>query len=203
MSARISILSAGLRWLYTTEQPEGALVSHRGETLIGDDRTYRFVPQGAAQLPVVVASVRCPQHRRDAIGDLVPANPLDVNEVYAVLTDLAMLGTTVAATWNGYPSHSVSLGLVAPAHPSLLAALERDRAGCPDHAGQLLCNWDGCPWYGAGHALLVRPAVLEKDTRGSVPHQGGSTPVRRSRVSAVAAFLAGARNGRSMAGDLR
>lgn len=39
-------------------------------------------------------------------------------------------------------------------------------------------------------------AEPEKDTRGSVPRRGESTPA--GRPSKVAAFLAGARNGRAM-----
>lgn len=45
-----------------------------------------------------------------------------------------------------------------------------------------------------GHAYTA--AESEKDTRGSVPRTGESTPA--GRPSKVAAFLAGARNGRAM-----
>ncbi|RPK74499.1 hypothetical protein EES42_08515 [Streptomyces sp. ADI95-17] len=46
------------------------------------------------------------------------------------------------------------------------------------------------------------PDPAEKDTRGSAPHQGESTRAGRP-ASKVAAFLAGARNGRAMTGGAR
>lgn len=46
------------------------------------------------------------------------------------------------------------------------------------------------------------PDPVEKDTRGSAPHQGESTRAGRP-ASAVAAFLAGARNGRATTGGAR
>ncbi|MFB7212745.1 hypothetical protein [Streptomyces sp. NPDC056255] len=46
------------------------------------------------------------------------------------------------------------------------------------------------------------PDLAEKDTRGSVPHQGESTRAGYP-ASKVAAFLAGARNGRAMTGGAR
>ncbi|MFJ8855281.1 hypothetical protein [Streptomyces sp. NPDC102437] len=192
MTGRVHILSAGLRWLYNIEQPADALLSHHGEMLVDADRTYRFVPCGADQRPVVVVDVRRPKWMSDAVGDMIPSNPIGAHELYEVQADLAVLGVTVARTWNGHPAHTGSLGLVDMAHPSLLAAVNGVRTGCPDHPGKLLCSWDGCPWYGTGYAQIVKPTVLGKDTRGRAPHMGESTPAMRA-----AAFLAGARAGRS------
>ncbi|MFF9568455.1 hypothetical protein [Streptomyces sp. NPDC014685] len=202
MTDRMSILSAGLRWLYGTEQPAESLLSHHGETLADTDRTYRFVPRGADQRPVVVVDVRRPTWTVDAVGDMVPANPIGHRELVEMQADLAVLGVTVAHTWNGYPAHTGSLGLVDTAHPSLLAAVDRVRAGCPDHPGKLLCDWIGCPWYGTGHARIVRPTVLGKDTCGRAPRMGESTPAPRPTLRA-AGFLTGARNGRALAGGQR
>lgn len=163
MSNRTSILAAGLRWLYGTEQPADAVLSHHGISVsdpdAGANRWYSFVPSGALQRPVVVVHVSRPEWAGTGTG-MYPANPLDVDELVAVQLDLATLDVVVHGTWNGFPGHSGSVGLTRPARPSLLAAVDRYRAGCADHLGQILCSWDGCPWYAAGEARIVRPQLI-------------------------------------------
>lgn len=162
MSARTSILAAGLRWLYETEQPDGAMVFHLG-TVLGDSdgsRTYGFVPDGIGRPVVVVKVAR--QEWKDEGSDRVLANPIGVDELIEVAAELSKLGAKVVHTWNGHPSPTGSLALDQLAHPSLLAAVEKYSAGCPVHPQRsVFCD---CGWKQA-YDLAVMPAREGGDAR--------------------------------------
>jgi hypothetical protein len=153
---RINILAAGIRWLYGTEQPDGAIQQHHGISLpdVPANRLYAFAPSGADALPVVVTQVARPVY---AHGEIV--NGIGLHELNDIRAELAVLDVEVSTTWNGHPGINGSLGLTVKAHPSLLAAVARYRAGCPKHTGPL-CSWDGCDWFGKGDALIVRPTLV-------------------------------------------
>lgn len=154
------VLAAGLAWLYDTPQPDGAILQHHGASLppVGN-RWFRFIPSGWGGRVVVVVDVAKVEWIDNGPNDLAtPANPLEPDELDWLTCELAVLGVEVVHTWNGHPAITGSLALARPAHPSLLAAVERYRAGCPEHSGPL-CSWGGCPWYGDGNALVVMPAL--------------------------------------------
>lgn len=154
---RMNILAAGIRWLYGTEQPDGSIQQHLGISIpdVPANRLYAFCPSGAYARPVVVTQVARPVY---AHGEIV--NGIELHELDEIRADLAVLDVEVSHTWNGHPGISGSLGLTVSAHPSLLAAVARYRAGCPNHPGKILCSWDGCPWFGTGDALIVRPTLI-------------------------------------------
>ncbi|MBJ6623518.1 hypothetical protein [Streptomyces sp. DHE17-7] len=125
------ILDAGLEWLYETVQPDNAHQQHHGITIGHPEanRLYGFCPTGADNLPVVVVNVAKPElHPYD-----LPANPLRPDELFDLATALEAHGLTVRTTWNGHPAITGSVGLVQPAHPTLIAAVDRYHRGCTVH----------------------------------------------------------------------
>lgn len=153
------LIAGGLAWLYDTVQPEGAILQHHGAIMADNDRrrTYRFIPQGWNNLPVVVADAH---HRRDEHGRVrFPGGPLTRQDRADLIQLVESLGAQVAHTWNNDAYATTSLGLLRPAHPTLLAAVARYRAGCPDHrhkdgSGDVFCR---CGWYRRGLDLVVFP----------------------------------------------
>jgi hypothetical protein len=149
------VLTTGLRWLYDTGQPDGAILQHHGSTLpFGEaNRWFGFVPAGAANLPVVHINVG-----KVEWTDEGPINPLEPGELEALADEITALGFEVSHTWNGHPAVTGSVGLKRAAHPTLLAAVNQYLAGCLEHPkygrGDVFCD---CGWYGRGNALVVQP----------------------------------------------
>jgi hypothetical protein len=154
-------LTAGLRWLFDTEQPEGAVLQHHGVVLPGGDtRRFGFCPAGWAGRAIVTVDVVDVQWKFQR-GHKVPANPLRPDELDDLTAQLAALGADVVNTWNGHPGITGSLALARPAHPSLLAAVNRYRAGCLTRPGPgsdtgVFCK---CGWYAKGYALVIQPGL--------------------------------------------
>ncbi|MFE3657237.1 hypothetical protein [Streptomyces sp. NPDC059165] len=145
-----AVLTAGLCWLYETEQPADAHAQHHGEMLAADgNRTYSFVPVGARKLPVVVVDVARVEWIDNGPNELkTPANPLEPGELEALAAELERRGFPVDGTWNGHPGITGSVGLRRPAHPSQVAAVERYHRGCQDHpARSVFCD---CEVWRAG-----------------------------------------------------
>ena len=183
-----TVLAAAMAWLYDTDQPGGAIMQHHGPGgfRLGD-RYYDLTPTGAENLPVISVTVAGAEFKpgcwRGFGGEysdsfhaksvLVPRGPCE--EFLGVVSLAAELGAEVRETWNGAISHtSGSIGLAAPARPSLVAAMSRYQAGCPVH-GTVFCGWQGstdeeraCTWYADGRRLVVPPAwpVAEEAARG-------------------------------------
>lgn len=153
------VLAAALRWLYETEQPDSAILQHHGLHIgVADNRKISAAPSAWDGRAVIVVDVANVQYIPGPDGYDIPANPLEPGELEELSATLANLGAPVIHTWNGHPSITGSLALEPPAHSSLVAAVDRYRAGCPDHTGPL-CSWDGCEWYPRGNALIVSPAA--------------------------------------------
>jgi hypothetical protein len=148
------ILTTGLRWLYETVQPDNAHQQHHG-IVIGHpaaNRYYGFCPAGARNLPVVSVNVAKAEYRQYG----PPANPLDPDELDALAEELRRRGFHVDDTWNGHPGVTGSVGLARRAHPSLVAAVERYRRGCPVHPQRgVFCD---CETWRAQSRRAVRPA---------------------------------------------
>jgi hypothetical protein len=161
------VLAAGLRWLFDTEQPEGSVLEHHGVVLrAAGNRQFGFVPAGWAGHAIVTVDVA---EVRWAYGaNQLPANPLRPGELEDRAALLAALGAEVVRTWNGHPSITGSLALARPAHPSLLAAVDRYRAGCLTHPGTL-CK---CGWYAAGFELVIQPDVSDDRARPATEDAG-------------------------------
>lgn len=108
-------LTEGLKWLYRTEQPEGAEVPTSGTEIkiLGTRRMVQFVPRGSNGLPLVLL------YATD--GELKPG------ELDAVASTLAILSRhegTRLKRWGGeYTSGCVELP--DRAHRSLLQAVDR------------------------------------------------------------------------------
>ncbi|MFC8862686.1 hypothetical protein [[Kitasatospora] papulosa] len=156
-----TVLTAGLRWLYETEQPADAWDQHHGVSLPlpADNRTYSFCPAGYRSLTVVVVNVAKVDWIDNGPNDLkTPANPLKVDELDSLADDLRAHGFEVNDMWNGHPGITGSVGLARPAHPSLLAAVDRYRAGCLAHPQRsVFCD---CDAWRAGFNRIVRPELL-------------------------------------------
>lgn len=153
----LDVLRAGLDWLYRTEQTDGqSVVSHHGiNAPVIEGRRYRFVPSGFQAAPVIVLGVAEPRYTGPPHNRQL-ANPLEPGELAGLQAQIEQWGHEVHSTWNG-EGETGSVGLATPAHPSLLAALDRERKGCPSHPRQILCGWDGCPWYSTNIAKLQIP----------------------------------------------
>ncbi|WP_435111613.1 hypothetical protein [Nocardiopsis synnemataformans] len=157
-------LAAGLRWLYDTPQPDGAILQHHGEGLYLPDanRSLAFIPAGWDGKVVIVVNVARAGWKPER-NELTPAHmigPTEIDEVTAMLADL---GARVVHTWNGHPSDTGSLALERPAHPTLLAAVNRYRKGCPDHPEKsVFCK---CGWYERGNKKVAVP-VLTREVTG-------------------------------------
>jgi hypothetical protein len=96
------------------------------------------------------------------VGDGTVDNPLTDTEMERVVEALAGAGVTIADSWNGPPAITGSFALGEVASLSLLAAVSRYRAGCPDHGGSVFCSRPSreqkpCDWYSRGHAKMVLP----------------------------------------------
>lgn len=158
--ANLAILTAGLAWLYDTEQPDGANLQHHGVRLAGEDnRSFSFVPMGTGyRAPVVVVDVIKVEWIDNGPNQhKTPANPLLPDELAELSATLTALGADVDHTWNGHPQITGSVGLKGPAHPSLLAAVANYRAGCQEHPVEsVFCD---CGWARVGRALVVPPAI--------------------------------------------
>jgi hypothetical protein len=153
-----AVLTAGLTWLYDTEQPDGAILHHSGESLPAEgNRRFSFIPAGGSREAIVVVDVAHVGWVDVDPWTKAPANPLGPGELERITDALAELGARVARTWNGYPATTGSLALVRPAHPTLLAAVDRYHAGCLEHPGygrgDVFCD---CDWYGHGNARVIR-----------------------------------------------
>ncbi|NML55314.1 hypothetical protein HHL19_16195 [Streptomyces sp. R302] len=159
-------LAAGLRWLFDTEQPDTAIVTHLGMSIPGaGNRWYGLCPSGADGQVVISTNVaRVTWARAD--GDTYAANPIAYGEVAWLKGFLGHLGHTVTATWNGYPGTSGSLALAEAPHPSLTAAVDRYRAGCPAHpTAGVFCD---CEAWKQGIAAAVRPSYTATKPRTGV-----------------------------------
>jgi hypothetical protein len=153
----LDVLRTGLDWLYSTEQPDDeSIVSHHGiNAPVVEGRRYRFVPSGFQAAPVIVVNVVKPRYTGPLDNQRL-VNPLEPGELAALQAQIEQWGHEVGSSWNG-EGETGSVGLATRAHPSLLAALDRERKGCPDHPRQILCSWDGCPWHGIHIAKLQVP----------------------------------------------
>jgi hypothetical protein len=157
-------LAAGIEWLYRTAQPEGAILTHHGSgcPTVHEARSYGFCPRGGADLPAITLNAKGWSYAPD--GDLIDG--VMPGEMAATAEALAELGVQVRKQWNGEGCPSGGFGLTEPAHPSLIAAVNRYRAGCPVH-GTVFCGWQGsteaernCTWYADGNHLVVQPKRL-------------------------------------------
>lgn len=155
----VPLVRAALRWVYDTEQPETAIIHHEGARLpLLPTRWLTVTPQGVGGYPVLGINVRKPVKG----WDTVPLNPLAPEELAELAHIVRALGHDVRGLWNGYPQASGSVQLARPPHPSLIAAGERYRAGCPEHQ-TVFCHHDGCPWWRDHSSQIVPATVLPAD----------------------------------------
>lgn len=148
-----TVLDAGLGWLYDTVQPDDAHQQHTGRSLGLPDynRLYSFCPDGAEHLPVVIVSVAKPRQ----LPGRLQQHPLTPYELGALAAELERRGLQVRTTWNGFPAPTGSVGLARPAHPTLVAAVERYHRGCTVHPEKrVFCD---CEHWRAEGARIIRP----------------------------------------------
>lgn len=149
------ILADGLHWLFETVQSEGAILQHHSIPLAGvANRNLGFCPSGWSNRAVVILNVAEVEWRKEGT-EWTMLNPLEPDELADLTNALARLGEEVVHSWNGHPADSGSVALKRPAHPSLTAAVDLYRAGCPTHPREsVFCK---CGWYGRGNALVTYP----------------------------------------------
>ncbi|MBO0885210.1 MAG: hypothetical protein J2P17_33755 [Mycobacterium sp.] len=155
--AVVPTLVAGLRWLFDTEQPAGAVLQHHGLSLPGvANRRFNFCPAGWEGHAIVTVDVVDAEWKFTSRHE-IPTNSLRPGELDDLTVLLNELGVDVLHTWNGHPGITGSLALGRPAHPSLLAAVNRYLAGCLTHPDQgVFCK---CGWYAKGYNLAVLPEL--------------------------------------------
>lgn len=139
-------LDRGLDWLLRTEQPEGAVLSHHGDSLkCHDNRRLSFVPAGSrdGNCPVIVLEVRAPRRRETTHDRPLASWGLAPHEIYDLVKRLNERGHDVTSTWNGFPASTGSVALGNDRlHPTMAAALANYRKGCAAHGGSVFCNCD-------------------------------------------------------------
>jgi hypothetical protein len=156
-------LAVGLHWLHEVEQPDDAVLQHHGAFMLaGRSRTFpaiarprllRFVPLARDGRAVVVVTIA--KNEYDGEGNVL--HRLLPEELAVVTGMIESLGGAVEFSWNGHPAETGSLALKRPAHPTLVAAVERYHKGCPEHPKEgVFC---GCSWYQRGHSKLIPPTV--------------------------------------------
>ncbi len=119
VTAHLPVLLVGLRWLFDTEQPAGAVQCPAGDSLpsVGG-RAFRFIPadrDGRAALGIAVTTGIA----GDAIGGHEAADFIDL---------LEGMGEEVLAINSVAAGSFYVLTLARPAHPTLRSAVVRHRA---------------------------------------------------------------------------
>lgn len=118
-------LLVGLRWMYDTAQPDGAVVSAGGQIVRSGRRTLRFRPQDWQGHAVI-----------EIVGPAAAGDPSPRAELEAYVQALDDMGEEVVASWIGRRGQVRSIALARPVHPTLRAAVDRYVAGCSEHPGQ-------------------------------------------------------------------
>ncbi len=160
----VQALTAGLRWLYLTEQSDDALVEHRGARIAAVGRHLRFLPTAADGNPLIVVEADGP--RWEPATHAITSNHLTSAELSTIADELLTAGAH-PGTWR---CHTITSTIVlgTPAHPTLRAAVARYAAGCPYHH-DLVCDApikDGgqaCPWHTRGHQAAIWPRLADAD----------------------------------------
>lgn len=159
-----AVLGRGLHWLYETEQPDNAWQYHGLLLPVpAINRLYSFIPANDWKSPVVAVDVAKIEWIDNGPNDLkTPANPLEHGELDVLAAKLRNRGVEVTSTWNGHPQTTGSVALAGPAHPSLVAAVDRYRAGCLVHPERsVFCDCDA--WRG-GFSRIVQPSLATSPT---------------------------------------
>ena len=166
-------LSAGLRWLYLTEQSDDALVEHVGARIAAVGRHLGFRPTAADGHPLIVVDADLPRWATTTTHR--PANPLTDDELATIADELTDVGVH-PGEWH---CHTITSTIVlgTPAHHSLRAAVARYANGCPYHH-DLVCDApikDGgqaCPWHTRGHQAAIWPTLTDADLAAAAlsPH---------------------------------
>jgi len=151
VTAHLPALLLGLRWLYDTEQPAGAIASSDGQALpSAGGRTLRFIPRAHPGGTVV----RVEHTRRTTGPQALPATELDA---FADLLDDLDVG--VARSWIEYPGASGCFALYAPAHRTLCAAVTCYTQGCVERHPRDTCT---CSEIDQGDATFIDLAQLQR-----------------------------------------
>jgi hypothetical protein len=114
-------------WLYDTPQPADALVMPAGRDLTFGNTDLTVGIRPGATAPTLVLFVASPGQS---------LNRAQWAEWQTLVGKLAKKHKTgIRRTFNGPPTHTGAMVLDAPAHPTLVAAVQRYQAGCPRHRG--------------------------------------------------------------------
>jgi hypothetical protein len=151
-----AVLDAGLTWLYDTVQPDDAHQFHLGTSidLPAYNRYYGFCPDGGEHLPTVIINVG----KLRFLPGRLQEHPLTPRELDDLAAELERRGFPVRATWNGFPASTGSVGLARPAHPTMVAAVERYHRGCTVHPKRsVFCDCEHWRAEGARGIGPVRP----------------------------------------------
>ena len=165
----IDALDAGLCWLYSTVQPNNALVERGGVRMTTGERILRFLPVGVDGDPLIIVDAQIPRWSRATTGPTPGSLP--EAELRSLAEQLAELGVP-AHSWQ-YHSTTGTVALAAPAHPSLRAAVDRFSQGCPWHHSHVCdapisAGGHGCTWHAQGHDAAIWPQVAGCSCRPAV-----------------------------------
>lgn len=168
-------LTAGLHWLYHTEQPAQALVERCGVRITVPTRSLRFLPIGDDGTPLIIVDAHMPR-RAPACSSPAPCT-LPKAELAALADELTTRGMP-PARWH-YHGSTGTMVLSIPPHQTLRAAVDRYSHGCPWHHS-LICDapvgsgGQACPWHINGHNAAAWPSIPT-----GMAHHGGPA-ARRS-----------------------
>ena len=163
VTAHLPVLLVGLRWLFDTEQPAGAVQCPAGDSLPSPGgRAFRFIPadrDGRAALGIAVTTGTA----GDAIGGHEAADFIDL---------LEGMGEEVLAINSVAAGSFYVLTLARPAHPTLRSAVVRYRA-------QYLVDRHASPFGPARPATVVNAVSavdLQRQAAISAAEQNSKQP---------------------------
>lgn len=190
LTALFPTLVSGVAWLYNTEQPRAALLRPDGVALPPlAGRRLIFVPDVAGHGAAVV--VQLIDAGSDAPGQ---REILDEDELAGLADTVVRAGGVGAHVDSPAGTRTARIQLTQRAHPSLLAAVARYRAGCPMHRRPACGHNRGaqapCQWFARGFRALVPPSVpvpipVEVTWPQASPASKAAAPLGLSNANAV------------------
>jgi hypothetical protein len=155
-------LRVGLKWIWESDHPKGALISHHGIHADGQFWNGRvnmsICPQGYRAGAVVVFNLANRQMKEWA-DHYELLNPFTKEEIDQLREAVSSCGSEVVDEWNGVGSDTVSFSPARRAGKGVMALVDKYHKGCQrtgkEHrTGSVFCK---CGWFTGGEALVDKP----------------------------------------------